>query len=570
MTNTFIARLFDELEPCYPDTDVKKGATSYSVACANGTYAGVNIIMSGVTPGIPISVEVKGEHTGFKLFKMLPVPVEVNTGEKQRSEYLKNDHNDNVIRRAPFMVYEVLEPIYNIVMPTTTTYGVNFKSIVEYCKENTVQDWEITVTHGENKIVLNFSVDIYNVTVPKANKDTHKYVNWFSFENIATYHNIEKWSPRYFRMLEKYLRVAVYSRQNMLALPINECMDVVDGKVVLDKCLLKKIVDVAKKVGIELFEGGALAYRSDGLKDDDDFYNSLDHESFTNTDQVALAFKEKAFYLFDYVETANTVVTTDLIPSHKGEETLHQMARQIYEFVVENDLQDCYFQSALDEPNDALDNVYKILTDIIKEEMPGIPIFEPVLPTEKVDGCVDIWCPSLDIYEKNQQFFDERVERGDRLFVYSCLTPGGNYTNRLLDMERLRMVWIGWAPAKYTNIEGFLHWGANQYLDVDPLKRQAVMFSEQVMEFHPKRANFLPAGDYCIFYPGYNEPLVSVRSEAHRIGYEDLCLLEQLASKDEKKKDEIVNLVFRGYADYEKSVEKYREARKLLLESLTK
>jgi hypothetical protein len=500
---------------------------------------------------------------------MLPVPVEVNTGAKQRSEYLKNDHNDNVIRRAPFMVYDALEPIYNIVMPTTTTYGVNFKSIVEYCRENTTQSWEITVTHGENKVVLNFSVDVYSVTVPKANKDTHKYVNWFSFENIATYHNIEEWSPRYYEMLEKYLRVAVYSRQNMLALPINECMEVIDGKVVLDKCRLKKIVNLARKVGIEWFEGGALAYRNEGLGDNDDFYNSLDHDSFTSTDQVALAFKEKAFYLFDNVETACTVVTADIIPSPKGEQTLRDMARQIYEFVVENDLQDCYFQSALDEPNDALVNVYKILTDIIKEEMPGISIFEPVLPTEKVDGCVDVWCPSLDVYERNQKFFDDRIEKGDRLFVYSCLTPGGNYTNRLLDMERLRMVWIGWAPAKYTNVGGFLHWGANQYLGIDPLKRQAVMFSEQVMEFHPKRANFLPAGDYCIFYPGFNEPLVSIRSEAHRIGYEDLCLLEQLAKKDEKKKDEIVNLVFRGYGDYEKSVDKYREARKLLLEALT-
>lgn len=569
MDQKFGARLFDELEVCYPDTDISGGLTEYSVACANGTYAGVNILMSGITPGIPLTVSVKGDHTGFKLFKMIPVPVEVNTGADQRSEYLKNDYNENVIRRAPFMVYDALEPIYNIVMPTTTTYGVNYKAIIEYYKESGTRKWEFTIVHGDNTVKLNLSVDVYPVTVPKANKETHKYVNWFSFNNIASYHNIEKWSPEYEMMLEKYLRVAVYSRQNMLAIPLEECFDVVDDKVALNNKRLKTIIHIAKKVGIEWFEGGALTSRAEGANDDDDFYNSLDHESFTHTDQVANAFKKKAFELFDYGETAKTIITSELIPSKKGENTLRQITKQLYNFIKDNNLEDCYLQSALDEPNDALFDTYKYITSIIKEEMPNIPILEPVLPTKEVVGCLDIWCPSLDVYEQNREFFDRQVENGDRLFVYSCLTPGGNYVNRLLDMERLRMVWIGWAPAKYTNIEGFLHWGANQYLGIDPYKRQAVMFNEQVLEFHPKRANFLPAGDYCIFYPGFNEPLISIRSEAHRIGYEDLCLLEQLAKTDDSKKNEIVSLVFRGFADYEKSVVKYREAKKLLLESVT-
>src|SRR5699024_6246912 len=103
--------------------------------------------------------------------------------------------------------------------------------------------------------------------------------------------------------------------------------------------------------------------------------------------------------------------------------------------------------------------------------------------------------PSLDIYERNQAFFDKRVEEGDKLYVYSCLTPGGNYCNRLLDMERLRVVYLAWGMMKYPNIMGFLHWGANFTCGNNPFERQAAMFSEQVMEYHPKYANFLPAGD---------------------------------------------------------------------------
>ena len=51
---TFSAGLFDELTPCYPDTEAGTGKTEYRTAGANGTYAGVNILLDGLTPGIPV------------------------------------------------------------------------------------------------------------------------------------------------------------------------------------------------------------------------------------------------------------------------------------------------------------------------------------------------------------------------------------------------------------------------------------------------------------------------------------------------------------------------------------
>jgi hypothetical protein len=569
MKKNFDARLFDELEPCYPDTKVFQGYTSYSTTCANGSYAGVNILINGITPGIPITITVDGPHTGFKLFNMIPVPVEVNTGAKLRSEYLKNDYNEHVIRRAPFMVYDALEPIYNIIMPTTSTCGINFKAIVEYIKENTIQEWFFTITHGENIIKLNYKVEVYRVSIPKTTDQRFKYINWFNYDNMASYHNIEKWSPKYELMLEKYLRAAVFSRQNMLNLPLEECYDIIDNKIVLNTTRLKKIIDIARKVGIKWFQGSALSYRYDGLDDNDEFYNSINHDLITHTDQIAEIYKEGAFEAFDNGTYAKTIITSYKLPSEEGKRTLKELAKQLYDFIIENNLKDCYYQCALDEPNDALASTYKYITDIIKSEMPDIHVLEPVLPTKAIVGTLNTWCPSIDVYEQNQAFYDEQITNGDELFTYTCLTPGGNYINRLLDLERLRIVWLGWAPAKYTNIKGFLHWGANQYVDgINPYKSQAVMFHEQVLEFHPKRANFLPPGDYCIFYPGFNEPLISIRSEAHRIGFEDLCLLQQLEDIDNNKKNRIVSQVFRGFSDYEKSVIKYREAKKILLESL--
>lgn len=568
MSTNFKAALFDELTPCYPDTNVSEGATSYSVAGANGTYVGVNIVMSGITPGIPVTIAVKGDTTAYKLFSMIPVPVEVNTGAKQRSEYLKNDHNDNVIRRAPFMVYEALEPIENIVLPTMTTMAFCFKTIIEYCKQKETQKWHFTLSHNGENVELELMVDRYPFTVQKSGLNTHKFVNWFNFNAIALYHHVEKWSENFYSILEKYLRVAAYSRQNMLAIPLGEVFDCVDDTCVLNKERLARVVGIAKKVGITYFQGGAVAVRASSLADDDDFYNSLDHSKINHSDEIAEKFKLTAFDYFDNGTKAIVALTGEELPSEEGTNSLKSIAHQLYAFILENDLADVWIQCALDEPNDALCETYGIITSILHAKMPEIPIMEPVLPTKKVVGMLDIWCPSLDIYEQNRDFFDARAEAGDRLFVYSCLTPGGNYCNRLLDLERLRIVWLGWAPAKYRNIKGFLHWGANQFNGIDPFKRSAAMFSEQVLEFHPKKAMFLPAGDVAIFYPGFNEPLITVRSEAHRVGYEDLEMLTALLERDSHKANEIIDSVFRGYADYEKSVEKYREARKALLESL--
>lgn len=567
-TKAFSASLFDELEPCYPDTDVSTGVKSYSVAGANQTYAGVNILLSGLTPGIPISVDVKGEHTAFKLFKMLPVPVEVNTGAKLRSEYLKNDINENVIRRAPFMVYEALEPIYNIVMADLTTMGLSFKTIIEYCREKRTQKWEFTISHNGHSVSLSLDVLQYPVSVPKAGLDTHKFVNWFSFNAICIHHHVEKWSAEFELLLEKYLRAVVFSRQNMAAVSMNDFFSS-DGKAcTLNTKRLKRYIDICQRAGISYFQGGAVATREKGLSDDDDFYNSIDHSKITHSDQVAEQYRDIAFDYFDNGTTAVDVFIQKRTTTEESKAVISSAMRQLYSFIKENQLEDVWVQCALDEPNDALCDTYCELTSIIKKEMPNISILEPVLPTQKVVGALDIWCPSLDVYEKNQAFFDERVKAGDRLFVYSCLTPGGNYTNRLLDLERLRIVWLFWAPAKYRNIEGFLHWAANQFSDTDPFKRSAAMFSEQLLEFHPKRAMFLPAGDNSLLYPGYCEPLISVRSEAHRIGLEDLCLLNLLHEKDTAKASEIVNSVFRSYSDFEKSVPTYRKARLALLDAV--
>ncbi|MDR1665081.1 MAG: DUF4091 domain-containing protein [Clostridiales bacterium] len=563
----FNAALFDELTPIYPDTNPRDGFAEYTVAGCNGTAAGVHIMLTGLTPGLPVTVSVKGGHRCFKLFELLPVPVEVNSGAKQRTEYLKNDVNENVIRRAPFTVYEALDPFYNIYTPPYAHSAIAFKTPVEYCREKRVSAWEISVQHNGETRTLTLNVEEYPCEVPKAGSDTFNYVNWFDFDRMAWDFRCEKWSDAHFYVMEQYFRAAVFSRQNVLCVGVHDMFDKEDGRAVLNAPRLDKILAAARKAGFQRFHGGAFALRKNFM-DDDETYASLDHRLIAHPEEIAREYERQAFDVFDNEPNAFVRVTGERLPGDEGEAALLSAARQLYAYLKRNRLTDSWYQCCLDEPNATLEPVYRRICELVKQAMPGIPVMEPTLEGHPLEGTMDIWCPSPDKYEQQLDFYKERVKAGEKIWVYTCLTPAGNYCNRLLDMERLRAVWVGWSPMVYTDIEGFLHWGGNGGGTGRPFRRQAAPFYENVLEFHPKHSMFLPAGDCAIFYPGKEQPMISVRSEAHRIGFEDLCLLERLKEKSPGSVMPIVNKVFRKFDDFEKDTAAYRAVRRELLEAL--
>jgi hypothetical protein len=564
----FDAAIFDELTPIYPDTDTAEGFSAYETAGCNGTYAGAHIAVTGLIPGIPLTAEVNGPHRCFKLFELIPVPVEVNCGAKQRTAYLKNDVNENVIRRAPFMVYEALEDFYNILTPKFAHTAIAFKTPIEYCEQARERVWEITLRQGQASKTLTLKVREFPSDVPQANENTFKYVNWFDFDRIAEDYRCEKWSPKYFKAFEQYLRAAIYSRQNTLCVNIPEIFSLAgDGCPVLNEQRLDAIVATAKRVGIALFHGGAFVTRKPYLTEEQS-YAALNHAEIEHPEEIAEAYKRQAFEIFDNCTSALVGLTGQEFPGAAGEETLRSMASQLHAYIEKNGLAGRWYQNCLDEPNVALAPAYRRICEIVKAAMPGIPILEPNLDFEGLEGTMDIWCPSLDQYEQNLAFYNGRAALGEKIWIYSCLTPAANYLNRLLDMERLRQVWIGWASTLYPEIEGFLHWGANYSVSGDLFKRQAGNFSENSLEFHPKHAMFLPAGDTAIFFPGKTGPMISTRSEAHRIGLEDLHLLGLLKEKAPEKLAPLVAKVFRKFNDFEKDVAKYRALRLELLELL--
>lgn len=90
-----------------------------------------------------------------------------------------------------------------------------------------------------------------------------------------------------------------------------------------------------------------------------------------------------------------------------------------------------------------------------------------------------------------------------------------------------------------------------------------------ITDYDTSRNTCLPAGDSAVMFPGFHEVYSSTRLEAHRIGLEDLTLLQRARDLNAPETLEFVKQVFRGYADYEKEVAVYRKTRRLLLEMVS-
>jgi Zn-dependent alcohol dehydrogenase len=242
--------------------------------------------------------------------------------------------------------------------------------------------------------------------------------------------------------------------------------------------------------------------------------------------------------------------------SERGKRMLMQMARPIIALMRENGWEGEWVQGLFDEPEDAFVDRYRELVSVLRGLKPDIRILEATM-TMKVSGLVSIWCPQVQEYQANREFFDRRKGAGDRVWVYTCLSPGGPWLNRLLDQERLRPVYIGWALAKF-DLQGYLHWGGN-FHTARPF--------EELVRSHME-GQYLPAGDSHVLYPLPEGPLSCHRLEAHRIGFEDYELLARLRSHDAPRAEQIIARVLQGFDKYSTDVAAYRTARELLLSAV--
>lgn len=522
--------LVDPLEPIYPDSNTFQGYSSkYKAAFPLGAPAEVNVILNiPVGTIVALSARMDGEELPPESWAvLLDVPVEQNTGLDSRTEQFINKINPYVIRRAPFRIYEVIEPLEQVEFPIGNTFqafrlqlpAARFPKAGKYQVEITVES-----PAGQQKAV--FTAEMFNCGLPDLANSNFFYTNWFSLIRMEKGHQVERWTPGWYDMLGRYARLMAHGRQNSITIP-GELLTW-DGKnFKLEEEKMLQFINVFRKHGFRYFESPHLLYRGDG----DDW----------SSPELVVHLTKNGYF------------------SEEGKKDIAEIIRLIKAFTEKHGLTGSWLQHIADEPTAVNAQCYKDVVSQVKSIYPEISIMEATNDRDGLAGAIDLWCPLINDFQENEAFFRSREQEGEKVLVYTCLIPGGPWLNRTLDMERLRQVYFGWGAAHYST-SGYLHWGLNQY-HADPFAQSVVHHPSPVATPN----NFLPAGDTHIVYPGKDGPLSSLRFEAHRIGIEDFEMLRRLREEKPGVHDRLVKKLFRSYTDYELSVRKYRKVRKRVI-----
>lgn len=537
----------DELTPAYPDeafTDasprtVEGPVRSHTTDTARGMETALHVYVSA-PDGEAVTLAVASIEAGMgappvAVARLHAVPVEENTGLTSRTEQFEGVENPHVVRRAPFRIFDPIEPLF-------LESGKNQIRTQARAEEGGVAfrlSWtpdvagdrhvSVIVQVGEAMEQFRWHVRVHDVELPARHDWGFAYTNWFSPDEIARRHEVEPWSDAFWPLLRRYAHLMARGGQDTFWLRWQDFFTQGrGGRWQLDHDRLERYVHTFLAAGFHWIEGAPIAGRPGG-----DW----------SKEWLELRF-------------GKVPATSD-----EGQQVFRQVARQLRSAFRTNDWSRQWIQHLADEPTDTNAADYRKLASIVRRELPGVPIVEATM-TRELAGAIDIWCPQVHKYQQNRAFFDERRAAGDEVWTYTCLVPGGPWLNRLLDQERLRPVYVGWAGAHF-GTQGFLHWGLNHYKCDDPFATSVVDHPAQ-----PNTTNKLPAGDTHIVYPGQHGPWSSTRFEAHRIGLEDLALLRQLQAQDPARAEALIAEVFRGYDDWEPSVDAYRATRARLLQAL--
>lgn len=511
----FEARVTDPLEWLYVDSDVRDfEAFAGTEVPANGV-AEANVLFAGLEPGA--EVRLGADCDGAEWFRLVDVPVAVNTGAEGGVERASQT-NRFVTRDAPFRVYDAMQPLVDAVfVPTSTTAAVRFR-LRRFGVSDGRLTARLTFAQGTAAVERALQIEVHGVEVPPVGKDSFRYTNWMNYDSMASCHGLKPWSPEHREMIRRYVRLAVYGRQNMAIVPLfGE-----DRKV-------EDFVRLLEEEGVWYLEGGHLA-------------------GFSTRKWGAPAFVPRG--------------STNLTTSAAGAAALAKKATRVAGIVRRNRWEDRWYQHVADEPSVHNVDEYRKTCGIVRKHMPGVRLVDAV-ETYDIAGTLDAVCPKNRYYEENRERFEAlKTLATDEIWCYTCMFPGGVWLNRLLDHELLRPVLLPWGCARFA-LDGYLHWGYNQFTPANDPLRTGVSRDEHM-------SSKLPPGDRNVVYAGPDGPWPSVRLEAMRQGFEDLELLRLLAKRDRTAADGIVRRLVRGFGDYETDVKAYWRARRSLLEALAK
>lgn len=500
----------------YPDSQLGDLAEKLRVVMPANGKPGIQLLLQ--TQALEVQMSIDGEGFEAEWYEMREIPVEYNTGdgENQGGAMVFKERQDKkpgyATRQAPFLVYDCLQR-----KEDGRIQVKDGKAAVYFCLKA-----DEGIRSGEHTVYVNASsnegvyrccvtVQVYKTKIPE---NTFWVTNWFSEDAITRFHNVEKGTESYLKMLKKYVQVMRRIHQNVFFIQLDEQCVVSRNPYEFDFEYLTPVISCFFAEGMQYMELGVLLDRGmlkDGMPD-----------MYTDSFTCSMAKDVPVDSLEGYEITVRFVQSlANYLKTHGWEDKVL--------FHI-HDEPDIHYKSQ--EVLDARKRQYYMAAGILRKYIPGVKIIEAV-DSAQFRGGVDIWVPGTAGYEKKKEEFDKLIELGETVWTYVCCGPEGYWLNRFLDFALIKGRLLFWGCAK-NRISGFLHWGLNQF------PQQMNPYEGTSCPNHTGIGTNFPCGDSFLVYPGDDGPELGMRMEASRRGAEDAALWQLLREKDSELHDKLL------------------------------
>ena len=504
-------------------------APPFEAIAARNEYESAQFVLRAGAPLTGIRARVEGlaeaqvHFVGF-------VPLRVNT---------RRTPDDEVVRKAPGFFPDPLLPPALEKLDADSSQPVFVTFHVPKGQRPGVRKARLVVEADQGRLEQPFTVRVAKATLP--DERVLAVTNWFAAtgSRLKSFHGADDWSDAHWKVLEHYARVMAAYRQNVVLTPIYQLVDFSvgpDGKLAFGFERFDRWVKLFQAAGvIGQIEGGHLGTRPGG------------------------AWTAPQFEIRLRAVEGDRVVSRVGAPGEPAvEEFLSQFLPAIEKHLAERGWLGIYTQHLCDEPIKENAESYRTLATLVRKHAPKLRRIDANHCAALI-GSIDVWVPQLNYYDQALDFYRERQEAGDEVWIYTCLAPTGTYPNRLIDYSLLKVRLLHWVNFRF-GATGYLHWGWNQWSVKDPFADVEPPHGQGV---------FLPPGDAWIVYPSKEHVLLSsLRFEAMRDGIEDHELLRLLATKSPDRAQALAERLVPKIAAPEKDVAKFRQVRKDLLEAL--
>ena len=431
-----------------------------------------------------------------------------------RLPHYPTDFDGDYIGHEPGLYPDVLRPTDTVHLQPGQSGQLYFELNVP--KDVAAGTYPITVEilpeGSEEAISATLTVEILPEQIPE---QTITYTQWFHYDCLASYYNVEIFSQRHWEIIENFMRTAVKTGINAILTPVftppldtaiggeRPTVQLVDIKVKKGKYSfgfekLKRFCEMCRRIGVRDLEIAHL-FTQWGAE---------------HAPKIMATVDGKYKRIFGWETDAASKEYFDFLHAF-----LPALIKKLNEYGYEGH----YFFHISDEPNKNHLESYQKAKNAVWDLIGDYPVRDALSHYEFYEqGLVKNPIP----YTKSAHHF---VKHGvPDLWVYYCCSPGASASNRFIAMSANRTRVIG-AQMYRAGISGFLHWGYNFYYN---------QFSRGMINPYLCTDGdfFAPAGDTFSVYPAANgTPLLSLRTALFEQALFDMramALAEQKAGRE--------------------------------------